>query len=521
MAFSVQGEDGVIQLYVQELATGVARPLPGTESAAYPFWAPDSRWLAFFTDVDQTLKKIDTAGGPPVTVINAENGKGGSWNQDGMILFAPRADTNIAMVSAEGGELEWVTDRDPEIHNSHRHPRFFPDGQHFIYLARSGNMEESALMLGDLDGSPPKEIVRSPTQGDIAAGHLLFTRGDTLMSQPFDMGRFEVTGTATPLVDEVLTVSGAALGIFSASDSGLLAYNTGELDPQVSLEWRDREGTLLSTLGDPAILGPLTLSPDGKMVISVIFSSTGIGELWVTDVDSGLRSRLTFDDMANFGMDWQADSGVFFFSAQTGNQFSVFRTTPGGGGEIELLYRQDSDLILCSVSPNGKDMLYWQNLPDTNRDLLVRTVGEEGDPRVFRQTQADERCGAFSPDGRWIAYSSNDSGRYEVYVAPYPGPGRRWQVSQEGGLFPQWRSDGQEIVFTRQSGQIMAAEVGMGADTLQIGAVQPLFRINPPRADGTSFALGPDGETLLVWTNRQLHATTVINLFDNWPATLE
>ena len=521
MAFSIQSEDGTIQLYVQELATGVARPLPGTESAAYPFWAPDSRWLGFFTDLDQTLKKIDTAGGPPVTICNAENGKGGSWNQDDVIIFAPQSDSGISKVSAEGGEPEVLTERISDTYNSHRHPRFLPDGHHFIYLGRGADEEESALALGDLEGSSFKEIVKSPTQGEVAAGHLLFTRGDTLMAQPFEAESLEVSGTATPLVEKILTVPGAALGVYSASHSGLLAYNTGELNPEVSLEWRDRDGTFQSTLGEPGTFGPLSLSPDGRTVVSVIYNSSGIGELWATDEETGLRSRLTFSNLSNFGLAWPAAGNDLFFSAQSENGFEVNRIVRGGAGETEQLYTQDSDLILCSVSPNGAKFLYWQNHPDTNRDLLVRAIGEEGDPEVFRQTEADERCGNFSPDGRWVAYSSNDSGRYEVYIAPFLGPGRRWQVSQETGLFPQWSSDGRELVYIRQSGQIMAAEVRTSTDTLQIGAVQPLFRINPPRPEGTSFALSPDGQSLLVWTNRQLHSKTVINLFDNWPATLD
>ena len=520
MVFSIQDDDGIVHLYLQELESGVARPLPGTQSAAYPFWAPDSRWLGFFTDVDQTLKKIDTTGGPPVTICNAENGKGGTWSRDEVILFAPRSDAGIFKVSADGGEPEPLTERDIEVHNSHRHPRFLPDGYHFLYTARSGNEEQSTLMLANLANPAIGEIVRSPTQGEIAAGHLLFTRGDTLMAQPFDTDSFELTGTATPLVEEILTISGAALGVYSASDSGLLAYNTGELNPEVSLEWRDRDGTLQSTLGEPATFGPLTLSPDGKTVVSVIFNSMGISELWATDVQTGLRSRLTFDTLSNFGLDWSGEGNDLFFSAQGENGFEINRFVPGGTGETELLHTQDHDLILCSVSPDGKDVLVWQNHPNTNRDLLVRTIGEEGDPKVFRQTEADERCGDFSPDGRWIAYSSNDSGRYEVYIAPYPGPGRRWQVSQQSGLFPQWRSDGRELVFTRQNGQIMAAEIRSDSDKLQVGALQPLFRIHPPRPDGTSFALAPDGQSLLVWTNRQLHTKTVINLFVNWPATL-
>ena len=167
-----------------------------------------------------------------------------------------------------------------------------------------------------------------------------------------------------------------------------------------------------------------------------------------------------------------------------------------------------------------RSLLFFQTSPDTSRDLWVWTISGEEEPTPFRQSEADERCGAFSPDGHWIAYSSNESGRYEVYVSPFPGPGRRWQVSPDGGLFPQWRADGREVVYTRQDGQLMAAQVSTGSESLHAGGVQPLFRIHPPRPDGTSFALAPDGERLLVWTTKQRQSETVLNLVVNWPESL-
>ena len=521
MAFSIQEESGAVRLYVQTLDTGVARALPETESAAYPFWSPDSRWLGFFTDVDQTLKKIDTEGGPPITVCDAENGKGGTWSRDGVILLAPRADTPIHRVAASGGEPTPITEIDQEAHNSHRHPRLLPDGEHFLYLARGATVQDSALMLGSLDASVSREIVRTPTNGEYSAGWLLFTRGSTLMAQSFDPDRLELEGQATPLAEEILTISGAALGIFSASDTGLLAYNSGDLNPEVPLEWRDRSGNISSTIGEPATFGPIALSPNGKQVISVVFDPGGIGSLWLTEIETGLRSRFTFETMGNFGLDWSPSGDSLIFSAQRNNRFEINRKVVGGVGEMELLADQEEVWILCSVSPDERSLLVFENNPGTSRDLSVLALEEGGELTAFRQTEADERCGSFSPNGRWIAYSSNESGQYEVYVTPFPGPGRRWQVSQEGGLFPQWRSDGREIVYTRQNGQLMAAQVTTGSDSLQVGSVQPLFQIHPPRPDGASFTLAPDGEKLLVWTTQQRHSDTVVNLIVNWPAELE
>ena len=421
MAFSIQDETGTVRLYVQALDSGTAEPLPGTESAAYPFWSPDSRWVGFFTDVDQTLKKIDTEGGPPITLCAAENGKGGTWSRYGVILFAPRADAPIHRVAATGGEPTPITELDLEIYNSHRHPRFLPDGQHYLYLARGATDPQSALMLGSLDDSDTREIVKTPTNGQYSAGWLLFTRGSTLMAQPFDPDRLELTGEATPLVEGILTVSGAALGIFSASDSGLLAYNSGELNPEVPLEWRDRSGNILSTIGDPATFGPIALSPDGRQAIVVIFDPGGIGNLWLTDVETGLRSRFTFETMSNYGLDWSPDGDRLIFSALHNSRFEINRKAVGGVGETEILVDREEDMVLCSVSPDERSVLIHQTRPGTSRDLMVLPIVDSVEPTAFRQTEADERCGSFSPDGRWIAYSSNESGRYESLRSTVPG----------------------------------------------------------------------------------------------------
>ena len=521
LAFSVQDETGAVRLYVQALDTGLAEPLPGTESAAYPFWSPDSRWLGFFTDVDQTLKKIDTEGGPPITVCDAENGKGGTWSRDGIILFAPRADSPIHRVPAGGGESTPITEVDGEVHNSHRHPRFLPDGRHYLFLARGGTEEQSALMLGSIDDATVREVVKTPTNAQYSQGWLLYTRGATLMAQPFDTDRLELEGEATPLVEGILTASSAALAIFSTSDTGLLAYNSGELSPEVPLEWVDRSGDTLSTIGEPAVFGPIALSPDGSRAISVIFDSGGIGNLWLTDVETGLRSRFTFETLTNFGLGWSPSGDAVIYSALHNSRFEVNRKSVLGVGETELLVDREEDLILCGVSPDERSILVHQTRPGTNRDLMVLSIDGTGEAIPFRQTEADERCGAFSPDGNWVAYTSNESGRYEIYVTPFPGPGRQWQISDQGGLFPQWRADGREIVYTRVNGELMAAEVRIGTDSLQLGGQRLLFQIHPPRPDGTSFSLAPDGEKLLVWSNRQRNSETVVNLVVNWPAELE
>ena len=521
MVFSAQDESGAVRLYVRALDSDRSQVLPGTEAPAYPFWSPDSRWVAFSSEVDQTLKRIDTAGGPPVTVCAAENGKGGTWNRDGVILFAPRADSRIHRVSADGGEPVPVTTIDLGRHNSHRHPRFLPDGRHFLFQARSAFDSESAVMVGSLDDGSSRDLVASSTQAEYARGRLLFTRGDTLMAQPFDPDRLELSGEATPLAEGILTLTGAALAIFSASESGMLAYQTGVLDPGVPLEWRDRQGTILGELGDKALFGTIELSPDGKQVASVNYDSGGLADLWVTEVETGLRSRFTFEPTGNIGLAWSPDSESLIFSALRGARYEIHRQAVSGVGEKELMFDWERDMVLTSTSRDGQWLLFFSTSEGTSADLWVWSATEEEEPAAFRQTKADEQWGEFSPDGRWVAFVSNESGRYEAYVTAFPAAGRKWQVSSDGGHHPQWRADGREIVFSQPDGQLVAVEVEPGEDTLHVGQARSLFRIHPPRPEGPSFALAPDGERILLWTNLQQQADTVLNLVVNWPEDLE
>jgi Tol biopolymer transport system component len=521
VVFSAQDESGAVRLYVRALDSDRSQVLPGTEAPAYPFWSPDSRWVAFSSEVDQTLKRIDTAGGPPVTVCAAENGKGGTWNRDGVILFAPRADSRIHRVSADGGEPVPVTTIDLGRHNSHRHPRFLPDGRHFLFQARSAFDSESAVMVGSLDDGSSRDLVASSTQAEYARGRLLFTRGDTLMAQPFDPDRLELSGEATPLAEGILTLTGAALAIFSASESGMLAYQTGVLDPGVPLEWRDRQGTILGELGDKALFGTIELSPDGKQVASVNYDSGGLADLWVTEVETGLRSRFTFEPTGNIGLAWSPDSESLIFSALRGARYEIHRQAVSGVGEKELMFDWERDMVLTSTSRDGQWLLFFSTSEGTSADLWVWSATEEEEPAAFRQTKADEQWGEFSPDGRWVAFVSNESGRYEAYVTAFPAAGRKWQVSSDGGHHPQWRADGREIVFSQPDGQLVAVEVEPGEDTLHVGQARSLFRIHPPRPEGPSFALAPDGERILLWTNLQQQADTVLNLVVNWPEDLE
>ncbi len=249
LAFTAQGDDGSVMLFVRRLDSPDAVVLSGTEDAQYPFWSPDSRWIGFFTGRDGTLKKIDTSGGPPVTLCNASNGKGGSWGSENVIVFAPNATEPIHRVSAAGGESTPITEIDGSHHNSHRHPRFLPDGRHFLFLGRGNSDAQSSVLLSSIDGGESRELLLLSTQAEYASGKLLFVRESTLMAQPFDADSFELGAEAVPIAEGVMHIPGSAVAVFSASPGGVIAYQSGEAEASTTLEWRGRSGQPDGVLG--------------------------------------------------------------------------------------------------------------------------------------------------------------------------------------------------------------------------------------------------------------------------------
>ena len=522
VAFSARDEDGNISLFLRNLDADRAVQLSGTEGAQYPFWSPDSRWIAFSTQTDGKMKKIDTMGGPPITLCEAANGKGGTWNEDGVIVFAPDASGPLYRVSSAGGEASPITEVDAARHNSHRHPRFLPDGQHFLYLARATGSEGSAVMVGSLDGGESRELLKTSTEAEFASGHLLFLRDRTLMAQPFDPGKLELTGEAVPLAENVLVVPGASLAVFSTSATDIVTYLTGQGEAKSQLEWYDRNGKLLGSAGDAAYYRVATLSPDGRLAVSQINDEVaGTPDLWIYEVDRDLRTRFTFDLNGDTSPVWSADSGTVFFASNRNGSYDIFRKTIGGAGEVEPVLVSDTDTFPSGVSADGRLLLYQSSGEETKADLWVLDMAENGAPQPFRNTEFDEALGRFSPDGRWVAYLSNESGQPEIYVTPYPGPGRRWQVSSDSGVYPQWRADGNQIVYTRLDGQLVAVAVHGSQGNFEVGQSEDLFTIQAPLIGGPFFSMTGDGERFLVVPSAAQRADNLLNLVVNWPLALE
>jgi Tol biopolymer transport system component len=521
LAFSAQAEDGSVLLFVRRLDAPDAVVLSGTDGAQYPFWSPDSRWIGFFTRRDGTLKKIDTLGGPPVTLCDAPNGKGGSWGADGIIVFAPDATTPIHRVAAAGGESTPITEIDSSRHDSHRHPRFLPDGTNLLFLARGQTDAQSAVVVTSVDGGEARDLLQSPSQAEATDNHLLFVRDNTLMSQPFDSSDVELVGEAVPVAEAVMEIPGAAVAVFSASPAGILAYQSGEAESATALEWRDRDGVANGVLGDLAPYGGAVISPDGRhAAVRIPDPSTGAEDLWIYDIERNIRTRFTFDADDDTWPVWTPDSSRLFFASNRDGRYAIFAKDISGAGEVVPVYAAERDIFPTDLSPDGRHLVFFATGGDTTTDLFVLPLGDGGEAISFRQTEFSEGVGKVSPDGRWLSYNSDESGQFEVYVTTFPEPGRRWQVSTDSGGYAYWRADGREIVYTAMDGSLMAAEVDSTSETFRVGRVEELFDIQPPEAGGAYYHLTSDGQRFLVVPSTIQRADTLLNLIVNWEQTI-
>jgi len=516
---------GAWQLYVRPLSSSIARPVAGTEGAQYPFWSPDSRSVGFFAD--GKLRRVRVMGGasPPVTICDAEEVKGASWGSAGVIVFAPNASSPLQRVSESGGEPTVVTAFDPALkEDSHRQPRFLPDGRHFLYLARvGGGSGDNAVMVASIDGGQAKLLVRSPVAAEYASGYLLFLRGGTLMAQPFDASRLELSGEARPVAEDIYVVAPAtALAVFSASTDGTLVYQTGGAAAARKMVWRDREGRVTGQLGGEASYWDLALSPAGDQAAVNVSGTAGPADTWVFDLARGVGTRLTFDPHDEWGLAWSPDGRTLVFgSDRQGRFYDLYAIAVGGTEPERLLYASDMTKVPSSISPDGEWLLYAEQTRETGWDLSVLPLRGEPTPRPLVKAEFDQAMATFSPDGRWVAYGSNESGNLEVYAVPFPGPGRKWQISTHGGTWPVWRRDGREIYYRGPNGTVYATPIEPHGDTLAIGMPEPLFRLEVPQ-DSTNQRYAPtsDGSRFLSIEPVDAQVKNPLTVVMNWTAKL-
>jgi Tol biopolymer transport system component len=507
----VASSNGRPQLWLRSLSSGVARPLRGTDGASFPFWSPDSRSVGFFTN--ETLSRIDIDGGTPRAIVRAAVGTGGTWNRDGVIVFTTVPDAPLQRVSAAGGKPAFLGGPPKGGDPGQRFPQFLPDGRHFLYYVA----ESRGVFLGDLEGSERRRLFDADSAAVVAPpDHVLFVRDRMLFAQRFDSGQLQLVGDPFQLAGG-LEVSAFGTSGLSASSTGSVAYRAaGSNREQRTLVWFDRSGKQLTTIGNPDPSLPLNpmLSPDGRRV-ALSRSVDGNTDIWLLDLGRNVQSRFTFDPTPEVVPIWSPDGTRIVYSKPAGGVFSLFQKPTAETGRETVLLQTEQQSISHDWSRDGRFVLYRSMDPMNGWDIWAQSLMETSKPILVAQTRFDERTAQFSPDTRWVAYESNESGRFEIYVQPFPAGGAKVLVSTGGGSQVRWRGDGRELFYVAADGRLMAVPVRISArdQTIELGSPIALFltRVESTVQGGIAHAytVSADGQRFLMTTFTEQNGTPI------------
>jgi serine/threonine-protein kinase len=466
LALVASGTDQKQRIYVRSLDQLQATVLSGTENASDPFFSPDGQWLGFFGD--GKLKKISVQGGEAVTLGDASNDRGGSWGEDGTIVFAPNTRVALSKVSSAGGTSQPLTTFDKQAGEvTQRWPQVLPGGKAVLFTSSTHgyNYDDAEIVVYSMTSGQRKTLLRGGFYARfLASGYLVYMHGGTLFAVPFDLKRLEVTGQPVPILEGVVTnTNGGAQ--FSFSETGSLVYVPGRATGQnVSIYWMDHEGKFTPLRETPGNYYNPTFSPDGKRLALEIFDGKR-SDIWVYEWERDALTRLTFAGEANTVPVWTPDGQrIVYSSLDKRGVPNLWWIRADGAGDAQRFTESKGSQFAGSWRPDGKVLAFRQFSLDTGSDIMTIPVeGDEkagwkpGEPKPFVNSTFDERSPAFSPDGRWLAYKSNESAGYEVYVRPFPGPGGKWQISTGGGVIPKWSRNGKELFFRTADDKIMVA----------------------------------------------------------------
>jgi eukaryotic-like serine/threonine-protein kinase len=532
LALVAAGSDQRRRIYVRSLDQLQATALSGTENARNPFFSPDGQWLGFFAD--GKLKKISIQGGAAVTVCDAPNDRGGTWGEDGTIVFTPGNRVALSRVSSAGGASQPLTALDKQANEvTHRWPQMLPEGQAVLFTssANGTNYEDAEIVVYSMASGQRKTVQRGGFHGRyLSSGHLVYVHEGTLFAVPFDLKRLEVTGQPAPILDGVVSTPGHGGAQFSFSGTGNLVYVIGHSGGQnVSIYWMDRQGKFTPLRETPGDYYNPVFSPDGKR-LALDIGDGKKDDIWVYEWERGTLTRLTFGNADNSDPVWTPDGREITYSSLESNGASnLYRKRADGAGDAQRLTESKSRQFPESWHPAGKVLAFRQFNPETSSDIMTLQVegnqasgSKPGEPKPFLNSPLTEMASAFSPDGRWLAYQSNDTGEFEVYVRPFPGPGGKWQISTGGGVLPKWSRNGKEFFYRTTDSKIMVASYAAVGDSFQAGKPE-LWSPGQftQRLGYSNFDLHPDGKRFAVLkspnageTSQANKVTFIFNFFD-------
>jgi eukaryotic-like serine/threonine-protein kinase len=520
LAFSAAAPGWGGQLYLRRIDSLSETPLSGTEGALNPFWSPDSRWIGFVAG--SKLRKISVDGGSPITICNSSDLRGGSWGSNGTILFVPSVGVPVYSVSEAGGTPIAVTQLDQSAGElTHRWPVFLPDGKHFLFFSRG---RENAIYAASVDSKERKLILKNDTNAlYVSPGYLLFVRDGVLMAQSFDVEHLKLRGSAVAVADGVPIFGGQQRGLFSASEQGTLAIHS-KAEMLTQLVWVDPLGRPLEPLADPAMFALRTsfmrVSPDGsKLVLGIIDPKDGSENLWVIDMASHQMTRLTFEKLlAQFPL-WSPDGSRLLYSSNRIGHPQMFSIAAAGVSEGQLFLPSDYNDGAESWSPDGRYLIF--------RRAPIEAIGETGlwvlplfgDKKaypLFADSHSQQQWGAvFSPDGKWLAYESNESGAWELYIVPFPNARMKIQISKNGAILPHWSRDGRQLFYLGKDHVITVASLRFAAGGVEVTDTRNLFKLEIP-----DFEVSADGKRFLVYKAVDNQEPSSLTLITNWTNAL-
>jgi len=507
LALVASGTDQKRRIYVRTLDQLLATALSSTEGARDPFFSPDGQWIGFFAD--GKLKRISVQGGAAVTLCDAPNDRGGGWGDDGTIVFAPDIRVPLAKVSSAGGTPQPLTTLDKQAGEGQRWPQVLLGGKAVLFTSNTTAVEDSDIVVYSMASGQRKTVQRGFYGRYLPGGHVVYMHEGTLFAVPFDLKRLEVTGQPTPILEGVAATPTTGAAQFSFSDTGNLVYVAGRGGIQdVSVYWMDREGKFTPLRETPgAYLNP-AFSPDGNR-LALEISDGKRSDIWVYEWERDILTRLTFAGETNGNPVWTPDGQrIVYSSREKGGAFNLWWIRADGSGNAQRLAESKSPQNADSWRPDGKVLAFDQPNPGTNYfDIMTLPIeGDEksgwkpGEPKPFVNSAFNEWFPAFSSDGRWLAYESNESGSYEVYVRPFPGPGGKWQISTGGGLYPKWSRNGKELFYRTLDSKIMAVTYTASGDSFHADKPQ-LWSPGQFTERGLgdhNFDLHPDGKRFAV-----------------------